>query len=280
MEVTTWPYEEEILPSEETLAATIDGVKGLGPGAWALLSQETEGLGALLGDLAEVSKGERNEAVAVALRAELKGKFRLHQPRALPLAAGATGVGADARPYAHGRAYLVKLGVEFDLPDKLKEAQYRYRRVYYRAWLTAAGENCRPTVLRVYPDRLTKGGPQMVKVELSPSLKWAGVEGSLGGVSADVQVGVVCPATVGFLGDEQRAPYWEMTEKDEAILGGFDFWFVLDVPRGCDPATIRLALLGEGDLKFNLGPLRMGPRRRVLTDRPEITLAQMLPPTS
>ena len=32
MEVTTWPYEEEILPSEETLAATIDGVKGLGPG--------------------------------------------------------------------------------------------------------------------------------------------------------------------------------------------------------------------------------------------------------
>lgn len=280
MEVTQWPYEEEIYPSEATLDATIGSIKGFGPGVWAALGAETEGLGALLGDLAGVSKGERNEAVAGAVRERLKGVIRLHEPRALPLAPGTTGVGADALPYAHGRAYLVKLGAEFDLPTKLKEAQYRYRRVYYRAWLTAGGENCLPTVLRVYPDRLIKGGPQMVKVELSPSLKWAGVEGSLGGISADVQAGVVCPATMGFLGDDQRAPYWEMTEKDEAILGGFDFWFVVDVPRGCDPASIRLALLGEGDLKFNMGLLRMGPRRRVLTERPEITLAQMLPPAS
>lgn len=278
MEVTKWPYEEEIVPSEEMLEATIDGVKGLGPAVWAALGQETEGLGALLGDLAGVSKGERNEAVAEAVRERLKGIIRLHQPRALPLAPGTTGTGADALPYAHGRAYLVKLGVEFDLPDKLKAAQYRYRKVFHRAWLTAESEDCLPTVLRVYPDRLTRGGPQTVKVELSPSLKWAGVEGSLGGISADVQAGVVCPATMGFLGDEQRAPYWEMTEKDEAILGPFDFWFVVDVPRGCDPATIRLALLGEGDLKFNMGPLPMGPRKRTLSDRPEITLAQMLRP--
>ncbi len=280
MEVTQWPYEEEIVPSEEMLEATINGVKGLDPGAWAALGEETEGLGALLGDLAAASKGERNEAVAVAIRERLKGIIRLHEPRALPLAPGTTGAGADALPYAHGQAYLVKLGAEFDLPPRLKEAHYRYRKVYYRAWLTAGGEDCRPTVLRVYPDRLIRGGPQTVKVELSPSLKWGGVEGSLGSISTDVQVGVVCPATMGFLGDEQRAPYWEMTEKDEAILGPFDFWFVVDVPRGCDPATIRLALLGEGNLKFNMGPLPMGPRRRVLAERPEITLAQMLRPAS
>ncbi len=280
MEVTQWPYEEAIYPAEESVEAAISSLKELDAGQWALLGAETDGLGALLGDLAGVSKGERNAAAAAAVRERLNGIIRLHQPRALPLAAGATGTGADALPYAHGRAYLVMLGVEFDLPDKLKEAQYRYRKAYYRAWLTAEGEACRPKVLRVYPDRLTKGGPQMVKVELSPSLKWAGVEGSLGGISADVQVGVVCPATVGFLGEEQCAPYWEMTEKDEAILGGFNFWFVVDVPPGCDPATIRLALLGEGDLKFNLGPLPMGPRRRVLTERPEITLAQMLRPTA
>ena len=278
MKVVTWPFEEEIYPSEETVEATIGSIKGLDAAQWALLEQETTGLEALLGDVAGYSKGERNAAAERAVRERLKGIIRFHQPRALPLAEGTTGTGADALPYAHGRAYLVKLGVEFDLPAKLKEAQYRYRKAFCRAWLTGEGEACRPTVLRVYPDRLIKGGPQMVKVELSPSLKWAGVEGSLGSISADVQVGVVSPATVGFLGDDQRAPYWEMTEKNEAILGGFDFWFVVDVPRGCDPAKIRLALLGEGDLKFNLGPLQMGPRKQMRQERPEITLAQMLRP--
>ena len=53
------------------------------------------------------------------------------------LAAGATGRGSDALPYARGDAYLVRLSVEFDLPEELKAARYRYKKVYCRAELTA-----------------------------------------------------------------------------------------------------------------------------------------------
>lgn len=278
MEVTTWPYVEEIYPSEATVGAVVSGVKGLSAADWAQLSAEGDGLGALLGGLEGLSKGQRGEAAERIVREDLKGIIRLHQPRALPLAPDTGGLGSDAVAYAHGTSYLVKLGVEFDLPLRLREAKYGYRRAYYRTWLSAGDAACLPAVLRVYPDRLVRGERRTVRVELKPSLSWNSVEGSLGSVATDVQVGVVAPATVGFAGDEQRAPYWEMTEQGEAILGPYDFWFVLDVPRGCDPAGVRLALLGEGDLKFSLGPFLMGPWRNRRVERPEITLAQMLPP--
>ena len=274
MDDTLW-FEEEIFPSDESVQMVAGTVKGLDAGLLAE-AMEALGLGSLLETLAGMTKAQREATVARRARETFRGIIRAHKPAAFALAAGTRGRGGDALPYARGAAYLVRLSVEFDLPEELKEAHYFYRKVYCRATLTADGQECLPTVLEVYPDRLIEGGPRLVKVEFKPALKWATVEGSLGSAAGDVQVGVVAPATLGFLGAEQRAPYWEMTEQQQAILGRYNFWFVLDVPAGCDPATVQLGLLGEGDLKFRLGPFPMGPRRRERRPEQWITLGEII----
>lgn len=274
MDDTVW-FEEEIFPSDESVQMVAGSVKGLDAGLLEA-AMEALGLGSLLASLAGMSRAQRDAAVIRRARETFRGIIRAHKPAAFPLAAGTRGRGGDALPYARGAAYLVRLGVEFDLPEELKEARYFYRKVYCRATLSAEGQECLPTVLEVYPDRLIEGEPRLVRVEFKPALKWTEVEGSLGSAATDVQVGVVAPATVGFLGDEQRAPYWEMTEKQQAILGRYHFWFVLDVPAGCDPAAVKLGLLGEGDLKFRLGPFPMGPRRRQRLPEQWMTLGEMI----
>lgn len=279
MDEELW-FEEEIGPPDESVDALVETAKGLTPATGLEKAAELAGLepalAALAGPLLDLPKARRAAAFEQAVRERLRGIIRAHKPAAIPLSPGMKFKGSDALPYAQGTAYLVRLGVEFDLPPKLKEEHYYFRKAYCRAFLTADREACLPTVLEVYPDHLFEGGPRMVKVELKPTLKWSPVEVGLGSATADVQVGAVAPATVGFLGDDQRAPYWEMTEKQKAILGRYHFWFVLDVPAGCDPAHIRLGLLGEGDLKFRLGPFPMGPRREERARRPEMTLAEVL----
>lgn len=279
MDEELW-FEEEIFPAEESVEALVEAAKALEPETWyekaAELAELEPVLATLAGPLLELPKARRAAAVEQAVRERLRGIIRAHRPGAIALAPGLKAKGSDALPYARGTAYLVRLSVEFDLPPELKDANYYYRKVYCRATVTADREACLPAVLEVYPDRLFEGGPRMVKVELKPELTWNEVGGNLGGITTDVQVGAVAPATVGFLGDDQRAPYWEMTEKQKAILGRYHFWFVLDVPAGCDPAHIRLGLLGEGDLKFRLGPFPMGPRREERARRQEITLGEVL----
>ena len=261
MDEELW-FEEEIGPAESTLQAAAAGVKGLDAAAWARVADESAELGPLLGSLEGLTKAQRAAAVEAYARERLKGIIRVFRPGVVALAAGATGTGSDALPYARGDAYLVRLSVEFDLPEELKAARYRYKKVYCRAELTADDDACHPTVLEVYPDRLFQGGPRTVKVEFKPALTWHEVEAGLGSATTDVQVGVVAPATVGFLGDHQRAPYWEMTEQQQEIRGRYHFWFVLDLPTGCDLNGMRLGVLGEGDLRFHLGPFPMGPKRR------------------
>lgn len=263
-------FEEEIFPAEANIQAIVEGAKALAPKSWAEIAAEKAaeltGMGPLLstmaGPLLELPKARREQAIEGAVRKALRAIIRVHRPGMMRLKPDVKGKGGDALPYARGDAYLVRLGVEFDLPDELKEAKYRYKKAYCRAFLTTDDPACAPTVLEVYPDRLFEGEPRMVKVEFKPAITWEEVKADLGGATTDVQVGVVAPATVGFLGDEQRAPYWEMTEKQRELLGGYHFWFVLDVPKGCDLASIRLGLLGEGDLRFHMGPLAMGPKRR------------------
>lgn len=273
-------FEEEIYPAEESIEEVVEAAKALEPETWYEQAAELAGLepalAMLAGPLLELPKARRAAAIEKAVRERLHGIIRAHKPGALRLSPGLKSKGNDALPYARGTAYLVRLSVEFDLPKELKEAKYYYRKVYCRATVTAGADACLPTVLEVYPDRLFEGGPRMVKVELKPELTWKDAGANLGGITTDVQVGAVAPATVGFLGDDQRAPYWEMTEKQKEILGRYHFWFVLDVPAGCDPAGIRLDLLGEGDMKFRIGPFPMGPRREERAGRPTMTLAEVL----
>lgn len=272
MDETLW-FEEEIGPAESTVREKIEGLKTLDPAA----------LAAALGDeaLAALPKGEQRAArIEAFVRRELRGKIGVYQPlarrvtagAALPDAAAAVG-GAVA--FAQGEAYLVRLGVEFDLSPRLQKAGYRYQKLWCRAELRA-GEPPYPRLLDMAPDKLFRGGPRLVRVEAKPALTWGEAEASLGSIAGDVQIGVVMAATLAFRGPNEREPYWEITERDEAIRGQHHFWLLIDVPPGCDPANVRLGVLGEADVRGQLGRLALGPEVRAWQRRPSQTLAAMV----
>jgi hypothetical protein len=254
-------YEEEIVPAE----ATIEGM------ARALKDLDGAELALALGDdhLSDLTRGERAQVAEAFARREVRGLVAINEPLAVRAPAG---FGAG---FARGTPYLVKLGVEYRLNEAMHKAKARYKKVWCRAALLADSGRCRPRVLDVYPVRFYESEPKVVRVEISPSLKLAAVEASLGGVAFDVQVGVVAPATLAYYADP-REPHWEMTEQKHEIRGHYDFWLLLDLPDGCDPDTVRLSVLGEGDLRMHLASVPMGPKVRGWEERAAIALGAVL----
>lgn len=263
MDEDLW-FEEEIGPAEETLETLDKTIKGLAPEALAAAVGEPA-----LNDLTKGQQAQYARAFAVGLR----GSVLAARPLARPVSPGDTSLPGAA--FARGDLYLVRLGVEYRLPERYLDAGCRFRKVWCRAYLSADGPPF-PRVLDMAPDRVYQGGPRTVRVEAKPALKWAEVEASLGSVATDVQFGVVSAATVAFAGRDERQPEWEMTEQKHEIRGRYHFWLLLDLPDGCRPEGVRLALLGEGDVRTPLGLAPMGPRSRTRDRQPVMTLARML----
>lgn len=268
-------FEDELMPVLESIESIADSLKELG-------DEDLCELAGLEG-LSQLTKGERDHEIEVQAHA-IQGYVRAHYPLAAPaiVASGDTNGPAEpgwdnAIPFVRGTPYLVRLGLEFDMPDRVREkAKARYKKVWCRAHITADDERCLPRVVEVFPDRLFEGEPMMVKLELRPTIKWGPVQGGVGGASTDVQVGVVAPATVGFLGNDEREPYWEMTEKKQEIRGRYHFWFMLDVPDSCEPQQVKLGLYGEGDLRVHVGFVPLGPAERRWSERHHLSLADIL----
>jgi hypothetical protein len=129
--------------------------------------------------------------------------------------------------------------------------------------------------LDIFPQRLYEGQPTVVQVKAGPSLKVEKVaEASLGNVAADLHLGQVTPVTLGFFGEEERKPYWELQEKEKPIRGVYHFWLLVEQPPGCQ--DILLAMLGEGDLRTTLFTIPVGPKVRKWEKRKTIRLAEIL----
>lgn len=271
MDTGLW-FEEDIAPAEGALQSEIEGLKGLDPAQLAatLAGEELETL----------PKGARAARIEAFVRQELRDRIGVHQPvarrvtggEALPDPAAAVG-GAVA--FAQGAPYLVRLGVEFDLTETLQAKGYHYQKLWCRVKLRADYPPY-PRLLDMAPDKLFRGGPRLVRVEAKPALTWAEAEASLGSVAGDVQLGVVTAAVLAFRTPDDREPYWEITERDEELRGQHHFWLLLDLPPGCDPAGVRLGVLGEGDLRGHFGRLPLGPKVRAWEQRPSKSLAAML----
>ncbi len=266
-------FDEEIAPSGANMDEVIT----------RLSSDDGKELAAVLGQatLAAMSKGQRTTAAENFARDEVKGRVRVNRPRALPVVLPNIDDERSLRSaasFAHGRAYLIRLSVEYSLSEPLRTAKYRFRKVWCRTLVTAAEKFCAPHVLDVYPVRLYEGNPRRVNIEVKPTFRLAVAEFELGSVSGDVQVGLVAPATLGYLGENDRAPYWEMSEREHEILGRYHFWFLLDVPGECDLWSVKLAVLAEGDLRFHVAGIPLGPKHRWEDVQRWLSLAELLPP--
>lgn len=127
-----------------------------------------------------------------------------------------------------------------------------------------------PTVYDLYPQNLFEGEPQGITLKFSPSIEVAGFGVSLGEISTEVNIGQIAPVVVGFTGEGQRAPYWEVRPKKHPLKGIRTFWLVLEQPEGC--TGIRLRARVEGIIQTHWGPIAVYPKDRVWDNRPSVVI--------
>jgi hypothetical protein len=99
------------------------------------------------------------------------------------------------------------------------------------------------------------------------------VDASLAEVSTDFTIGTVEPTVVGWPGEDERAPYWDLRPQSQTLLGVRHLWLVIEVPPGCD--GVRLAAQAEGVVQTHLfGLIPVGPRSSEWGERPAFVLIQ------
>jgi len=265
-------FEEPLLPPEAMVEETAKGLEKLAARDERRLAEE-QSL-----DLAALQRAE-DKAAAIRRYVEerARGILRVHYPRYRRLTPEeaahlqTTPSGLPPGALAQGKLYLVRLGIEFDVLPEERKAGWAYTEAWCRAYLFSPGSSAQPRLLDLYPQRLYEGGPTTVRVEAGLGLKAGIVETQLGKLSADLHVGQVTPVTLGFFGEEERAPYWELRAKEKPILGVYHFWMIVEQPPGCGP--VRLAVLGEGNLQARLFSIPVGPKERAWEKRESIPLA-------
>ncbi len=207
---------------------------------------------------------EERAVAAEEIERKAQGIVRVHQPRWLCI--------EDASKFAaSGRAaayYQVRLGFEFDLPREAREAGAQFVFARCEAFLWGIGAS--PRAYDLFPRDLYEGEPRVVSVELGPELKIGEMSGSLGKISTDVRVGQIEPVVVGWLGEEERAPRWELRPKSKALLGVRHLWLWLEAPR--EGGGARLAVRADGDIQTRFGPIPVGPKERVWDKRQSVVI--------
>lgn len=258
-------FEEPLVPPPSRVEEIAEGLALLEPGR---LAQE-KGF-----DLATLEKASTKRIRQIAerfAREKAQGVLRVHRPGAYALNEGETvqfpGSSAPslATKIAQGQLYLVALSMELDVLQEGLEAGWSYAAAWCRTVFRAPGSEVPPRVLDIYPHRLYEGQPAQVEVEVGPAFETGAISGKIASAGASWRMGQVTPVTLGFLGTEQRQPYWEMREKETPIRGLYNFWLLVEQPPGCGPISFNM--FGEGDLRTKLFTIPVGPRVRKWAER-------------
>lgn len=234
-------FEEELSPSEAVLT---DCAKSL----------------ALSADFTQ-NEAERE------VRVVAKGVLRVDRPRWTLLDP------ADHKLLASGDCgdfYFVRLGFQFDLTEEARRENSRFTYARCEAYLWPAGGIAQPSVYELVPRDLYEGESRKVHVELGPQIKLGEVGGSLGKISSDFAVGRVEPVVVGFPGENERAPYWDLRPKSKSLLGARHLWLIIEAPKGCD--GVRLAVTAHADIQTHWGRIPVGPKSETRASRPSMVI--------
>ena len=203
------------------------------------------------------------EVDPLQLRESARGLVRIHEPMWRLLAPEEHGPLMTGEGEAR---LLVRLTCEFEIPPSARERGTVFRSARCLAYLWPAdGSQGMPQVYDVAPHDLYEGEQSTVQLKLSPSVKLDPVEVSLGEVSTNVAIGTVEPVIVGYLGDEARAPYWEIEPQHKPLRGMRTFWLFITLPQGC--RGIQLAAMVDGQLQTRWGLFYVGPRERAWDGR-------------
>jgi hypothetical protein len=139
------------------------------------------------------------------------------------------------------------------------------------AYLESLAENePQPIVYDIYPRNLFDGKPQTVSLKFNPSIEVADVKTTIGEISTDVAVGQISPVVVGYTGEEERRPYWNLRPDKFALEGIQTFWLLIQQPVGCTAICLRTRVTGI--VQTHWGPIAVGPQKRVWDERPSVVI--------
>jgi hypothetical protein len=140
-----------------------------------------------------------------------------------------------------------------------------------RVNLLDPADGVHPRVWGIPPKGIFGGPPSTIKVAAGLGLTAGPLEAKVAEISTDIQMGQVTPVTLGFFGEEERAPYWELRSKEYPILGSYHFWMVVEKPAGC--GQVSVGVLGKANLRSRFFVIPVGPKVRAPEKRKSITIA-------
>ena len=167
--------------------------------------------------------------------------------------------------------WLVRLPFEFEPLDDSS----RFKSAQCEAYLepTQLGDPI-PTVYDLYPQSLYEGKPRTVSLDFTPTLKIANVVeiAPLGKLSTEVTVGRIQPKVVGYVGNQNRFPHWNLRDIGYPLEGIHTFWLILAQPIGC--SGIRLYVRAHGKIQTTLGATSISvyPKQLAWGSRPNIEI--------
>jgi hypothetical protein len=165
-----------------------------------------------------------------------------------------------------GFLYLVRLRFQF----VTHRAEIVYARCATRLWSARRGTEL-PVVYDLYPRNLYEGKPRTIEIKLGPELRIGALEVTTGSIASEVIVGQVQPVVVGYLGEEEATPYWEVYPKrgERGLEGVLDFWLAVETPVDCP--RFALAVMAEGTAQTKRRFL-VRPKEQAWDVRPRVTI--------
>ena len=167
--------------------------------------------------------------------------------------------------------YLVRLGFQLDFHRGIYENRVHFVTARCEAFLWSADNNLpQPIVYDVIPNNIYDGEPRKVTVKVGPEVKISEIGGSLGEVSTDFKIGYITPSIVGWTGEDERAPYWELRPITKELLGTQHLWLLVEFPQ--HRKGFRLATRVEADVQTFFGSIAVGPKDRIWSSRPSVLI--------
>ncbi len=208
-------------------------------------------------EVVKSTPSQRNQINQQA-RSEMRGILRVNRPRWRQLSKEErdsllkSGTKADF--------YLVRLGFQFDIVEKSRKHGVTFveARCFARLYPAQPGQP-QPTVYEVIPRDHYEGKHCLMGVKISPTIQLGVIQAEIGEVSKDISVGYVEPEIVGWSGDNECKPYWELQPQSQNLKGERHLWLIVEAPLGC--RGVQLAAKAEGILRSRLlGRIPVGPR--------------------
>jgi hypothetical protein len=212
-------------------------------------------------EVTQVKGNQGQQVVPQYPQQQARGVVRVSMPLWKPLGPAPLGQGSPTL------LWLVRLRFQF-----VAESGSRFVFARCQAYLEPgrSGEPI-PMVYDFYPQDMSKGEPSTVAIELGPHFNIAGIiDLSAGKMNTEITVGRVQPTVIGFPGQDDRAPFWDLRATGDPIEGTHTFWLILAQPAGC--SEIRLYTRASGTIESSRWSVPVRPKQQAWDSRPYIVI--------